>query len=385
MSAPSRPRAGSAGHILRLLREQGPLTRQELQAEFGLSRVTMVERIDALQRLRLLRQAGYRQSGGGRPAELLAADEEGRAALVVDVGASHAAVAVADLRTRILAEHRLDLPAKHRPQDTLPLVLEIGRALLDETGRAEDLCAVGLSVPGQIDREEGTTIAPAHLREWSHRRLDEPLRDEFSVPVLLENDANALTFGEYLATGDRNATVLGVKVGTAIGAGVVISGVPYQGMTGCAGEIGHIRIEGRSKRCTCGRRGCVAALASGRALLQALRPSGARSLKDVARWITEGRPDAVELATDAGRLVGTVLATVVSILNPKRMRVGGAIGALPPFVAGIRDAVHEQAHPVALHGLDIEPAVHGPQSALIGLAGLVADSVFDPSTVDAKL
>src|SRR5207237_3949970 len=96
----SYPRAGSAGQILRVLRERGPLTRQELQAEFGMSRVTLVERIDALQRLRLLRQVGHRESSGGRRAELLAADEAGRVALVVDIGASHATVAVAELCTR---------------------------------------------------------------------------------------------------------------------------------------------------------------------------------------------------------------------------------------------------------------------------------------------
>jgi predicted NBD/HSP70 family sugar kinase len=129
----------------------------------------------------------------------------------------------------------------------------------------------------------------------------------------------------------------------------------------------------------------VAAIASGRALLQALRPDGARSLEDVARRVTEGRPAAVALAGEAGRLVGTVLASVVSIINPKLLVLGGLIGPLPPFVESVRSTIHEQAHPVALHGLRIGAAVHGDQSALVGLAGLVADSVFSPATVDARL
>jgi predicted NBD/HSP70 family sugar kinase len=381
----STSRAGSAGQILRVLRERGPLTRQDLQAEFGMSRVTLVERIDALQRLRLLRQAGHRDSSGGRRAELLAADDEGRIALVADIGVSHATVALADLRARVLLARRLRVAARHRPQDTLPRIVEAGRDLLAESGRAADLCGVGMSVPGQIDHERATTVAPPPLHEWTDRPLDAELRAAFAVPVLLENDANALTFGEYLATGDREATLLGVKVGTGIGAGVVVSGVLYQGMTGAAGEIGHIRIEGREERCSCGRRGCVAAIASGHALLQALRPDGARSLEDVARRVAEGRPAAVARAGDAGRLVGTVLATVVSIINPKRLILGGIIGPLPPFVEAVRAAIHEQAHPVALHGLRIDPAVHGERSALVGLAGLVADLVFSPATVDARL
>lgn len=385
-----RSRVSSAGHLLGVLREQGPLTRQELQAEFGLARVTLVERVAALDRLGLLRRAGHRESSGGRRAELLAVDEEGRTALVADIGASHASIAVADLRARILCARQIRLPARHRPQQTIPQVIEIGRELLAEAGRPADLCGMGVSVPGQIDHEQGITIAPPPLHAWNDLPLREDFRAAFGVPVLLENDANALTFGEYLALRDRDvrdrtATVLGVKVGTAIGAGVVVGGSVYQGMTGSAGEIGHIKIEGRDEPCTCGRRGCVAAIASGRALLQQLRPAGARSLEDVRRQIVDRDPHAVDAAAEAGRLVGTVLATVVSILNPRHVRVGGLIGALPPFVAAVRQTIHEQAHPVALHGLDIGPATHPGCSALVGLAGLVADSVFSPSTVDQAL
>lgn len=389
-SAIPRSRASSAGYLLGVLREQGPLTRQELQAEFGLSRVTLVERIAALDRLGLLRRAGHRESSGGRRAELLAVDEEGRTALVADIGISHASIAVADLRTRILCARQIRLPARHRPQQTIPQVIEIGRELLAEAGRPADLCGMGVSVPGQIDHEQGITIAPPPLHAWNDLPLREDFRAAFGVPVLLENDANALTFGEYLALRDRDArdrtaTVLGVKVGTAIGTGVVVGGSVYQGMTGSAGEIGHIKIEGRDEPCTCGRRGCVAAIASGRALLQQLRPAGARSLEDVRRQIVDRDPHAVDAAAEAGRLVGTVLATVVSILNPRHVRVGGLIGALPPFVAAVRQTIHEQAHPVALHGLDIQPATRPGCSALVGLAGLVADSVFSPSTVDQAL
>lgn len=386
----ARSGASSAGHLLRVLREQGPLSRQELQAEFGLSRVTLVERVAALDRLGLLRRAGHRESRGGRRAELLAVDEEGRTALVVDIGVSHASVAVADLRARILCARRTGLPSWHRPQETIPLVVEIGRELLARTGRSADLCGVGVSVPGQIDHERGVTIAPPPLHTWNDLPLREDFGTAFGVPILLENDANALTFGEYLALRDRDArdrpaTVLGVKVGTAIGAGVVVGGAVYPGMTGSAGEIGHIKIEGRDEPCTCGRHGCVAAIASGRALLQQLGPTGAHSLEDVRQRIEDGDPQAVTAAIEAGRLVGTVLATVVSILNPRYVRAGGLIGALPPFVEAIRHTIREQAHPVALRGLDIGPAVHTGTSALVGLAGLVADSVLSPSTVDQAL
>jgi predicted NBD/HSP70 family sugar kinase len=210
-------------------------------------------------------------------------------------------------------------------------------------------------------------------------------RDGLGVDVQLENDANALAFGEYLAAGSPLATVLGVWVGSGIGAGVVIGGVPHRGATGCAGEIGHIRIEGRDERCACGRRGCVAALAGGAALVRALRPDGVRTLPDVVRRVVAGDERAVALAVDAGRLLGTVLATVVTILNPHRVRVGGEIGALAPFRAGLAETLGQRAHEVAARGLDVGAAVLGDDAPLVGMAGLAARAVFSPAAIDAEI
>lgn len=383
-SAPDSPASPtSPGQILGVLRGEGPLTRQELQARVGVSRATLVERLEVLQRLRLIRETGHRESSGGRRAAMLAADEINRAALVADIGMSHAALAVVDLQGNIYATHTVRLPSRHRPQQTLPRILDIGKEMLGSTGKTEQLCAIGLSVPGQIDHERGTAIAPPPLPEWNEAPLRDPFTTELGVPVFLENDANALALGEYRATGERGTTLVGVKVGTGIGTGVVIDGRPYRGITGCAGEIGHIRIEGNEQRCSCGRRGCVAAIASGQALLRRLRPTGARSVRDVAHRITSGDPEAVRLADEAGRFVGTVLATVATIINPRYLRIGGEIGALEPFLHGLRESVTAQSHAVALGGLTLEPWRLGERAPLVGLASLVADEMLTPAAVDA--
>lgn len=375
----------SPGHVLAVLRDSGPLTRQQLQQRLGLSRATLVERLDTLQRLRMIATAGHRASSGGRRAELLAADQESRVAVVAGLGASHATVAVADLRGTVLSEHTERLPLGHEPRHVLPWLVDTARQQLADTGRGADLAAVGFSVPGQLDQTTGISIMPPTMRAWR----DQPLRDVFQDGlgvaehlVQLDNDANALAYGEYLAAGSRRLTVLGVSIGTGIGAGVVIGGQPHRGATGCAGEIGHIRIEDRDERCSCGRRGCVAALASGTALVRQLRQDGARALPDVIRRVEAGDPKAVALATDAGRLLGTVLATVVTILNPHLVRVGGEIGGLAPFLAGLTETLGQQAHEVAAHGLDVGPAVLGERAPLVGMAGLAAEAVFSPAVID---
>lgn len=375
----------SPGHVLAVLRAHGPMTRQELQDRVGISRVTMVERLDALGRLGLLRQAGYRASSGGRPAETLTVDDVGRTALVAEIGQSHATLAVTDLRGTVLAQSEHPMPPREPPVDALARLLDAGTRLLAESGTRANLCAVGLSVPGQLDHARGTTIAPPTMPGWTGVDLRAGFATALGVPVVLENDANALAFGAYCALGRPESALVGVKVGTGIGAGMVISGRVHRGETGCAGEIGHIRIEGDDRRCDCGRRGCVSAIASGRAVVRDLRPHGVRSASDVVRRVRAGDPVAVRAVADAGRLVGTVLATVVTIVNPRLVRIGGAIGVLDPFVAGLREIVDAGAHTSAVDGLSVEACAGGESTTLTGLAGLVADEVFSPSSVDAML
>ncbi|TNC23982.1 ROK family transcriptional regulator [Amycolatopsis alkalitolerans] len=373
----------SPGHILAVLRAEGPLTRQELQDRIGLSRPTMVERLDVLQRLQLIRRTGLQASSGGRPAQMLAANDVGRTALVADIGQRHATIAVTDLRSSVFAQVHRPLPAGHRPEETLSYLLETGRELLARTGRADSLCAFGLSVPGQIDHEQGTTIAPPTMPGWTGPRLRARFTGALPVPVFLENDANALAFGAFCDLGRPDAALVGVKVGTGIGAGLVISGRTHRGETASAGEIGHIRIEGNEQRCDCGRRGCVSAIASGQAVIRQLRPTGVRTADDVVRRVRAGNLEAIRVTAAAGRLVGTVLATVVTIVNPRYLRVGGAIGVLPPFLDSLRDAVLANAHASAIDGVSVDACLLGVNTTLAGLAGLVADEMLAPAAVDA--
>ncbi|MGW4716479.1 ROK family protein [Nocardia sp. NPDC004260] len=379
-ATPSSPT--SPGHVLALLRATGPLTRLELQELAGLSRVTLTERLEALRGLGLVRHAGHKESSGGRRAEMLEVDDTGSTALVADLGQSHATLAVVDLRGTVFAREDRRLPLRHSPAQVVPMLLDTGRKLLRRTGRAESLCAIGLSVPGQIDHDSGVTVAPPTMPDWNGAALREPFADALGVPVLLENDANALAFGDFRALDRPAATLVGVKVGTGIGAGVVISGRVHRGVSGSAGEIGHLRIEGSRQLCSCGRRGCVAAGAGGQALARDL---GVRTTADVVRLVGDGSPEAIRSTERAGRLVGTVLATMVSIVNPAHVRVGGAIGVLPPFLEGVRRGVESNAHPSALRDLDLGPSRLGENGAFVGLAGLVADEMLSPATVDAMV
>jgi hypothetical protein len=163
----------SYGNVVAVLHDAGPLTRQQLQSLLGLSRATLVERLDTLQRLRMIRTAGHDASSGGRRAALLEADRTSRVAAVAWLGASHISVGVVDLAGTVLTDHTERLPLGHTPSDVLPWLVDTARKQLTDTGRGGDLAAVGLAVPGQIDQATGISIMPTTMTAWR----DQPLRD----------------------------------------------------------------------------------------------------------------------------------------------------------------------------------------------------------------
>src|SRR5690606_35613537 len=136
-----------------------------------------------------------------------------------------------------------------------------------------------------------------------------------------------------------------IKVSTGIGTGIVIGGQVYRGTDGGAGDVGHVKLAGHADRqCQCGAFGCLAAVASGRAVAQALSELGkpASSGSDVGSYLAAGDADAARLTQDAGRVLGEVVAMIVSVLNPSDVVVGG-MHASPPLLAGIRETLYPRS------------------------------------------
>jgi predicted NBD/HSP70 family sugar kinase len=171
-----------------------------------------------------------------------------------------------------------------------------------------------------------------------------------------------------------------VKLSMGIGGGIVVGGEVLRGAGGLAGDIGHVRVgPAAGPLCRCGRRGCLAAYASGRALLE--RFGG--SLGDLVAAARRADPPVVAALTGAADVLGTALATTVTTVNPHRLVLGGTLGPLPLVVervrARIHDTVAERAWPV------VEAGELGPVATVTGLARLVVRAAFAPAAVDAAV
>ncbi len=378
----------SAGELLNLVRTGQATTRKALQARSGLSRSTLTMRLDQLHAAGLLTESGHEDSTGGRPARYLRFDDQHAVVLAASIDTMHAEAVVTDLAGRRLAHRSGALRVADGPDPVLEQIAKWFGAVLAEAGRKPgEVCGIGLSVPGPVEPGLGRVTKPPIMPGWDGYPIGAHFGALFTAPVLVDNDANLMALGVHRTQHATCRSLVLVKVSTGIGAGLVIDGEVYRGIDGGAGDIGHIRLPGHpGARCLCGSLGCLAAVASGGALAARLTEQGlpTTSGSGVRERIVAGDAAAVRLAQVAGRQVGEVLATVVSVVNPGVLVIAGDL-AEQHFAAGVREALYSQALPRATQSLQVEIAVRGEESALTGACAMVVESVFAPAQVDRRL
>ncbi|MGW1608721.1 ROK family protein [Streptomyces sp. NPDC002285] len=388
----------SAGDLLELVRSGRAVTRGALQQATGLSRATVGQRLDRLFRAGWLREgAGGPVDSplGGRPSITLEFDDAHAVVLAADLETRHARAAVLSLTGEILAEHTGTLVIEDGPDVVLG---ELGRwfaELLEKTGRrAGEVGGIGLAVPGPVDSGTGRVVQPPIMPGWDGYDITGRLARAFTeatgaapVPVLVDNDANLMAYGEQRTGFPGCSAFVLVKVSTGIGAGVVVDGSIYRGIDGGAGDIGHIRVPaGADALCRCGSYGCLAAVASGGAVARRLAEAGvpAASGSDVRDVLASGHPGAAALAREAGRHVGDVLATVVTLLNPGVLMIAGDLAGTP-FLTGVRELLYQRALPRSTAHLNVVTSRLGDRAGLVGAGALVVEHLYAPSRVEERL
>ncbi|MCP2168562.1 ROK family transcriptional regulator [Goodfellowiella coeruleoviolacea] len=372
--------ATTPGHLLALIRSRPVWTRQELLDATGMSRPTLLARLAALVSAGLVYESGSASSTGGRPAQLIRFDDRELLVLTLDIGQTRAAVSVTDIHGRELACARRPVNAfEDAPDDLLGPLLAEGERLLAETGRGR-LVGVGMSLPAPIRPDTGLPHTVWTMPRWRDYPIPQRIAALWDVPLVLENDARAMALGE--AGVDDANTLLAVKWSSGIGAGLVIGGECLVGEDGAAGDIGHLRVGRGTRRCRCGQRGCLAAYASGYALVTSLRLRSVDELAERAR----ARDERVCAAlSEAAELVGVALASMITMVNPGVLVLNGTIGVLPGIVTRVGRTLRATALSRSTENLRVVSSGLGERAVTTGLAQLVANRVLHPDAVDESL
>lgn len=380
----------TAGGLLQLLRDGTPRTRAELAQLTGLSRPTVAHRIDQLLELGLISPVEDAVSTGGRPSSQIAFNPRARIVVAVDFGASHGRVALTDLEGRLLTDLSAPRDIADGPDGAVAWIIETVHTLLPRTGfTAEQIAGIGIGVPGPVEFSTGRPINPPIMPGWDRYDIPGAIRAEFDVPVLVDNDVNIMALGERASAWPEVSDMIFVKVATGIGAGIISGGTLRRGAQGAAGDIGHVAL-GRASGtpCACGNRGCLEAVASGRALAHALStPEAPLTLPlEVVGLAKAGDVRAIQAIRQAGRDLGEVLTVCVSLMNPSTIVIGGTMAqAAEHLVAGVREVVYARSIPLSTEHLTIAPSRAAGDSAILGAARLAIDAALSPERISAEV
>lgn len=370
----------ASADILKLIRDGQAVTRSELMDQTGLSRTTIGTRLAELSKRGLISESGSAASTGGRPSGLLAFNAGAGVILTIDGGATRSSLAVSDLAGESLSERSALRAIETGPEATLEWATSELDAMLESLGRTrEDVWAVGVGLPGSVDAA-GRPVSPQLMPGWDGYPVGDRLREHFGVDVLVDNDVNVMALGEARQHDPKEQIVV-VKAGTGVGLAYVAEGVVLRGAQHAAGEIGHTQVPGHEDiECSCGKRGCLQAVAGGQRMADRLTAAGipCANTADVATLARGGVPEAIAMVREAGHAIGYVLATVVNILNPSRLVVGGDLTDARDFLlSALRETVYREANTLATSELEIARARAGARAGIIGTTTMALEHALD--------
>jgi predicted NBD/HSP70 family sugar kinase len=387
--------------VLNCVRNFGPIARVVIARQTGLSRTTISAIMEELLKDDLVREGETRSltSAGGRPATLVHFNDTAGYVIGVDVGRSHLTMLIADLSAKVVARRSGPMSIDLGPECCLKQVgAQLNDFLAEQHIDWSQIVGIGMGMPGPLDWRLHKLIAPPRMPGWNNVEVQRVLRQQFSVTVYTENDANMGALGESRYGGARGVSDLAyVKIGTGIGAGLVIGGQLYRGSRGSAGEIGHVTIDEDGPVCDCGNRGCLEAIASADAVVADARealslrrtlmtdgvPPGALSnlahpdIADVVEAAHQGDPACRAAIANAGARIGVALASLVNLLNPSLILVDGAVARAGEMLLDpIRQAVAVRSLAIGSRHMRVLVGELGDNAIALGGVATVLEAAF---------
>lgn len=381
----------TTAQIYNIIRHNGEINRMGITRISGVSKSTISLQINKLIKLGLVEEKTPPDSSQ-RKLKLKIREDLGYVAGVF-LGITKLSIIIFNLDMKIKCERVHYFDSISDPEQCNREIIRQLKELCAENG-IQRLWGIGIGFPFPVNFREGKPDSPPNVPLWHDYPLRKIYEKEFGCPVLVDNDVNVMALGEgYKGCTTDESDFLFVKVGTGIGAGLIVDGKIYRGANGCAGDIGHIAVDGSTVRCHCGNKGCLEAVAGGKALAarametaangespylkEVLTRKGQLTAGDINNGAIIGDLSCIQLIKDAGNAIGEVLAKLVSFFNPSSIVVGGGLSGFGNlFIGAIREAVIRRSLHLATYELNVCISELKEKSGPTGAGTLIIDHIF---------
>jgi glucokinase-like ROK family protein len=373
--------------VLTLVKEGGPVSRASIARSTTLAKPTVSAIVDELIADGLVREIGPGATAvnGGRPPILLEFNARSRLVVGVHVGSRRTTIAIGDAAGEELTRRQWPTSRAEPAGALREVAARVHEAIAEAAVPGARLAAVGVVLPGLTDFHSGVCLLAPNLgwRDVAVRRiLGEALgfAEEQDAPVYVHNAGQAAAVAENLeGAGGRVEDLALLYAGTGLSAGVISGGRVFHGVGGMAGEIGHNAVPGNTEPCNCGKVGCLETVASGPAVVRAVKRamdggiacslSTAKTLdaRDVAAAAREGDAVAQRVIAGVGAHLGLAASWLINAYNPAVVVVGGGLVAIgEPLLGPLREAVERHTLGPALRGVEVRVSQLGEDAEVRG-------------------
>lgn len=376
--------------VLNCVREHGVLPRAAVARHTGLSRTTVGNIIDELLAEGFVREGDSERAipSGGRRVIPVHFNTDVAYILGVAVGRHRLIMLLTDLAAKIVARVEVPFPAREGPDVCLPLMANAMRDFVASQSVAwAKVIGVSIGWPGVVTQGVAVAVPPS-MPGWAGTNVQQIVSELIGQPIYLDNNANLGALGETCFGNGRNVeSMLYVRVGTGIGAGIVLNGHIFRGSAGSAGEIGHIVVDPHGLPCPCGNRGCLETIASKQAIIDRV----ARVKPEVDDIVTvlelahKGDGACIESLEIAGEGIGAIVVGLVNFLSPMLIVIDGStMRAGEILLRPIREAVATKSLPTPRMHTRVVAGALGKNAIALGAVAAVQNAVFgDGATLHA--
>ncbi len=392
-------------NLLRYLKEFGPLSRAELAKEYKISKATVSDIVALLLESSFIREVGIGPSakGGGRRPILLEFNHKAGYSIGVEIKRNHAAVALIDLDANIIKKETLTYGEGTALEWILDQIIQKTRMLQKNKWAKKAIpLGVGVSIPGLIDYARGSISESDSLKNWEDVPIKQRLEENLHIDTFVENDVKAMTLAEFHFGHGRNyKNLIYLWAGDGLGAGIVINGQLYRGISSSAGEVGYYELGFYIRstdefRYLYNRQNTFGELLQEKTLINAanrfMKNGIDSSLKNekitidsIIHAAESGDDFANELLKEYSSLIGILTINIINTLNPEIVIISSEhVAKTPLFIKQIRDRVIKDQLHTPIKSVDIEVASILENAGILGSAALVMDDIFFNKQIDLR-
>ncbi|MCF7832512.1 MAG: ROK family protein [Candidatus Marinimicrobia bacterium] len=306
----------------------------------------------------------------------------------IDFGGTGIKVGIIDENGKIIIKDSFVTDPKKNGDEIVKHIAECTQKVMDDSKLPqEDIMGIGIGSPGLLNPETGQLKVVTNIPNLNGIYLAKGISDHLNKPAFLDNDVNAMSLGEfYYGSGKGKKNVIALTVGTGVGGGIILNGELYRGTTFTAGEIGHMSIARDGKYCGCGNYGCLERYVGKDGIIErfemykskGIETSIGKYLEDgkvtpkaIAMAATAGDKISIEVLKETGEILGHAIASLVNILNPEMIIIGGGISNAGDLLMNpVRMGMLKHAYTIPAEAVEIVRAQLGNDAGLVGSASL---------------